>query len=132
MAANGKYGNRIVWSIAVLVLFVAIGLAAFQPWAGLKRGPVVWTRHSANQETSAVAAYDQGDWKRAADLSRQSLKTNGDDLQLLRVYARASARLYCIGSPTVSGRTLDHLPPTRGLAGKRKRGPSKPSEVNDP
>jgi tetratricopeptide (TPR) repeat protein len=93
MGANGKYGHRIVWSIAAMGLFLAIGLAAFLPWAGLKRGPVVWTRHSANQETSAVAAYDQGDWKRAADLSRQSLKTKGDDLQLLRVYARASARL---------------------------------------
>ena len=28
MAANGKYGHRIVWSIAVLVLFLAIGLVA--------------------------------------------------------------------------------------------------------
>ena len=86
MAVNGKYGHRIVWWIAVLVSFLAIGLVALKGWERLKRGPVEWTSHSLTPQTSAVAAYEQGNWKRAADLSRQSLKTKGDDPGLLRLY----------------------------------------------
>jgi tetratricopeptide (TPR) repeat protein len=93
MAANGTYGHRIVWSIVVLVLFLAIGLATVPRWEPLKRGLVDWTRHAENPQASAADAYDRGDWKRAADLSRPSLHTNQDDPTLLRVYARASARL---------------------------------------
>ncbi len=93
MAATGKYGHRIVWAIAVLVLFLAVGLAALPRLGPLWRGLVEWTRHRANPQTSAAAAYEQGNWKQAADLSRQSLKSTGDDSNLLRVYARASARL---------------------------------------
>ena len=90
---NGKHRHRVVWSIAVFIVFLAIGLAALPRWEPLKRGLAEWTGYTANGQNSAAVAYEQGDWKRAADLSRQSLKTKGDDPKLLRVYARSSARL---------------------------------------
>jgi tetratricopeptide (TPR) repeat protein len=93
MAANGKYRQSIVGAIAVLCLFLAIGLAVLMRWEPLTRGSADSTRHTANPETSALTAYEQGNWKRAAELSRQSLKAKGDDPALLRVYARASARM---------------------------------------
>jgi tetratricopeptide (TPR) repeat protein len=110
MAVNGKYGHRIVGSIAVLVLFLAFGLVALKGWERLKRGPAEWTSHTLNPQTSAVAAYEQGNWKRAADLSRQSLKTKGDDPGLLRLYARASARL---GHEATAAAIYDRLATTQ-------------------
>jgi hypothetical protein len=93
MAANRNYTRRIVWSIAVLVLFLAIGLVARPLWKPLTRGLVDWTRHAENPQASAADAYNRGDWKRTADLSRPSLKTEEGDPKLSRVFARASARL---------------------------------------
>jgi tetratricopeptide (TPR) repeat protein len=93
MTAKPKYWLRNFGAIAVLFLFLPIGLAVLMRWEPLKRGPAESTRHNANPETSALAAYEQGNWKRAAELSRQSLKAKGDEPALLRVYARASARM---------------------------------------
>ena len=93
MAAIGKYRQRIVGAIAVLFLFLTIGVAVLVQWDPLKGGPRASTRHLANPETSALAAYEAGNWQRAVELSRQSLKAKGDDPRLLRVYARASARM---------------------------------------
>jgi tetratricopeptide (TPR) repeat protein len=93
MAASGKHRHRAVGSIAVFVLFLAIGLTALLRLEPLKRGLARWTHHVEDLQASATASYEQGNWKRAADLSRQSLKPEGDDPKLLRVYARASARL---------------------------------------
>ena len=50
-------------------------------------------RQGSSRLTGAAAAYEQRDWAQAADLSRQLLKTTKDDPELLRLYARASARL---------------------------------------
>jgi tetratricopeptide (TPR) repeat protein len=110
MAGNGKYRHRAVGPIAVFVLFSAIGLTALPRWEPLKRGLARWTRHTGDLETSATASYEQGNWKRAADLSRQSLKTKGDDPKLLRVYARASARL---GRDGVAAAVFDRLGTSR-------------------
>jgi tetratricopeptide (TPR) repeat protein len=52
-----------------------------------------WMRATADRRAEAISAYEKRDWERAADLSRLLLKTAGDDVELLRVYARASARL---------------------------------------
>jgi tetratricopeptide (TPR) repeat protein len=110
MAANGKYRYHIVWSIAVLVVFVVLGLAAVPRWEQMKRAHVEWTSHATNPQTSAVAAYDRGDWKRAADLTRPSLKTGEGDPKLLRVYARASARL---GRDKMAAAVYDRLGTSR-------------------
>ena len=93
MAANRTYRHLIVWAIAVLAVFFAIGLAAIVGWEPLKRSVGDWTLGAATTQSSAAAAYEQGNWKRAAELSRPSVKTKADDPNLLRLYARASARL---------------------------------------
>ena len=85
MAAIGKYRQRIVGAIAVLFLFLTIGVAVLVQWDPLKGGPRASTRHLANPETSALAAYEAGNWQRAVELSRQSLKAKGDDPRLLHV-----------------------------------------------
>jgi tetratricopeptide (TPR) repeat protein len=86
-------GYRIVWWIAGVAILVGIGLATVW-WRGpLKQRLADWVRPASSPLASAAAAYEQGDWQRAADLSRQLLKTRKDDLELLRLYARASARL---------------------------------------
>jgi tetratricopeptide (TPR) repeat protein len=106
MAASGKHRHRAVGSIAVLVLFLAIGLTAPSRWEPPKRGLARWTRRVEDLQASATASYEQGNWKRAADLSRQSLKPEGDDPKLLRVYARASARL---GRDGVAAAVFDRI-----------------------
>ena len=39
------------------------------------------------------AAYDRGEWSRAADLARERLKSDAKDLAALRLLARSSIRL---------------------------------------
>ena len=95
MIANGRYSWRIVSSIVALVSLLAFGLTVIQRWEPLKPMDLVEsTRHGREPlRMHSDAAYDQGNWKQAAELSGQLLKTKGDDRDLLRVYARASARL---------------------------------------
>jgi tetratricopeptide (TPR) repeat protein len=93
MTVNGRYQRRIIWSIAALISLSAIGLAALQRSETLKRGLVEWTRHGSSSHITAATAYEQGNWKQAAELSGQLLKTKGDNPDALRVYARALARL---------------------------------------
>ena len=44
-------------------------------------------------DSRARAAYDRGDWSRAADLARQRLKTDASDITALRLLARSSIRM---------------------------------------
>jgi tetratricopeptide (TPR) repeat protein len=93
MAAFGRAGFRIVWSIAAVAVLAGIGLATHRWWGPVERGLTSLVRPASSRLASAAAAYDQGDWERAADLSRQLLKSIKDDPELLRLYARASVRL---------------------------------------
>ena len=93
MAAIGRAWYRIVWLIAAVVVLAGIGRATYR-WRGpIERGLASLLRPAPSRLASAVAAYEQGDWQRAVDLSRQLLKTRKDDPEVRRLYARASARL---------------------------------------
>jgi tetratricopeptide (TPR) repeat protein len=85
--------RRIAWSIAVLAAVGVVGLASVR-WPGsvLQRF-AKQIRPTSSRLADALVAYRQGDWKQAADLSRPLLKTAADDPEVLRTYARASARL---------------------------------------
>ena len=64
----------------------ALGLALF----------LLSIHHRAERKdelTAARAAYDRGEWSRAADLARERLKTDGKDLAALRLLARSSIRM---------------------------------------
>jgi len=93
MAVTGRSGNRIGWSIAALVVLVGSGLAVGKWYVSADRRLVGWVQPRLSKIAEAAAAYDQGDWERAADLSRQLLKAAGDDLEAARIYARACVRL---------------------------------------
>jgi tetratricopeptide (TPR) repeat protein len=82
MTAIKSYGSRVGWSIAVVVLLGGIG-------AALAR----WMHPGPDPLTEARTAYAKGEWERAADLSRRLLKTKPSDPDLLRLLARALARL---------------------------------------
>jgi hypothetical protein len=82
MTAFKSYGSRVRWSIAVVVLLGGLG-------AALGR----WMRPGPDPLTEARAAYANGEWERAANLSRRLLKTKHSDPDLLRLLARASVRL---------------------------------------
>jgi len=88
-----KTNYRMVWSMAALVVLAGIGLATFPWWGPHGHQAASWMRLAPSQRASAAAAYGQGNWELAADLSRELLKTRRDDPELLRLYARASARL---------------------------------------
>ena len=82
MSAIKSYRRRVEWSIAVLIVLGAI-------WATLGQ----WIHPGPDPLTEARAAYANGEWERAADLSRLLLKTKPGDPELLRLLARASVRL---------------------------------------
>jgi len=79
--------------MAALVILAGLGLAA-ATWGGpVKQRLAYWMRPAARRMAEAQAAYEKGDWERAALLSRELLKTSGSDPRILRTYARSSARL---------------------------------------
>jgi tetratricopeptide (TPR) repeat protein len=88
-----KPRRRIVWVFVALSLVA--GLVAATIWwrTPIKHRVKELLRSDASRVLEAARVYDQGDWQRAADLSRPLLKTRGDDPEVLRTYARASARL---------------------------------------
>jgi len=85
--------RKIAWSIAALVILAGLGVAASIWGAPVKQRLASWMRSTSSRVAEAQEAYKKGDWERAADLSRGLLKTKGSDPEILRVYARASARL---------------------------------------
>jgi tetratricopeptide (TPR) repeat protein len=81
------------WLTAALVFLAVAGVAAVK-WSGSEfRRLVERLRPTSSRLADAVSAYDKGDWQQAADLSRSLLKIARDDPEVLRTYARASARL---------------------------------------
>ena len=74
--------------VIALVLFglVALGVVT----KGVAR---TWPRWFSSPVVPGYQAYDRGDWDGAFKVAREYLKTKPDDLESLRLLARASARL---------------------------------------
>jgi tetratricopeptide (TPR) repeat protein len=79
--------------VALALLFAGLAVASFCFKNPIKAQLKELFRSDASRVEEAARAYDQGEWERAADLSRPLLKTRGNDPEVLRTYARASARL---------------------------------------
>jgi len=79
--------------MAALVILAGLGVAASIWGRPVKQRLASWMRSTSSRVAEARETYEKGDWKRAADLSRELLKTRGSDPEILRIYARASARL---------------------------------------
>jgi tetratricopeptide (TPR) repeat protein len=93
MTTTGRQVRLFAWSIVALVTITGIAVAAVV-WKGpAKRRLASWMRPAASRVTEAQEAYQKGDWERAADLSRELVKAKGASPEVLRTYARASARL---------------------------------------
>src|SRR5271157_495941 len=83
MATKRRRTRAWEWTVGLTMLF---GLALF----------LLSIYHRAERKdaiTAARAAYDRGEWSRAADLARERLKTDGNDLASLRLLARSSIRM---------------------------------------
>ena len=74
-------GGRLAWTVLVLVVLAGSGAAAWR-----------WLGPPADRLAGARRAYERGDWDRAAAEARLRLKAAGDDVEALRLLARASIR----------------------------------------
>jgi tetratricopeptide (TPR) repeat protein len=79
--------------ILVLVCLAVLALVWVKWGRPVERWVAEWTRSDSSRVALAVSAYEARDWQRAVDLTRPVLKSQADNLEALRVYARASARL---------------------------------------
>jgi tetratricopeptide (TPR) repeat protein len=91
MAARERRWRRIGWSIAALIVLGAC--AARFRWQGSWIDSLAARLPGRAHTLTAEAAYDRGDWSRAADLSFGLIKAGSRDAATLRTYARALARL---------------------------------------
>jgi tetratricopeptide (TPR) repeat protein len=83
MATNRRRPRAWDWIIGLTIL---LGLTLF----------LLSLYHRAERKdamTEARAAYDRAEWSQAADLARERLKTDGQDLAALRLLARSSIRM---------------------------------------
>ncbi len=83
MAATMRTRRRLWWSIALVGVAAGAGV-----WVAGWRSIALQT----DQLAHARGAYEERDWDRAAAEARRRLETSGDDLEALRLYARASIR----------------------------------------
>ncbi len=88
-----KPRRRIAWVLVALALVAGLAAISLRWTAPLKYRVKELLRSDASRVQEAARAYEKGDWERAANLARPLLKSRGDDPEVLRVYARASARL---------------------------------------
>jgi tetratricopeptide (TPR) repeat protein len=96
------------WSITMVALLAGAGLAGWR-WGGrLQHEVKQWILPESKRVALAEEAYRQRDWQRAADLSRQLLKTKGNDAEALRIYARAAARTERDGAALAIYENLAH------------------------
>ena len=77
----GRVSGRWLASLSIVVVAVGIGLVG------------TWARSRSDLLLRSTSAYKSGDWVRAADLARARLKIAPNDLEALRILARATARL---------------------------------------
>ena len=80
------------WAIVGLSVLGVVGLASVL-WPSRSAGLARWMGFTPSRTAAASASYDEGDWKRAAELAREALKAEPNDMEALRIYARALARL---------------------------------------
>jgi tetratricopeptide (TPR) repeat protein len=80
-------------SIAALVILAGLAVTAAFWKSSAKRRLVALLRPTVSRVSDAEEAYRKGDWERAADLSRALIKSKSESPEVLRTYARASARL---------------------------------------
>jgi tetratricopeptide (TPR) repeat protein len=92
-AATRKLFRPVAWTTATLVILAGLAWAAMVWQRPANRRLGSWLAPTASGATEAAEAYRRGDWERAADLSRALLKTKHDSPEVVRTYARASARL---------------------------------------
>ncbi len=83
MTINRRRPREWVWAIG-LAMLCGLTLFLLSIYHGAKR---------EDEITAARTAYDRGDWSRVANLARQRLKSNGNDLAALRLLARSSIRM---------------------------------------
>jgi tetratricopeptide (TPR) repeat protein len=91
--ATSMFARPVAWLVAALVIVASLAVVAVIWRAPLKRRLAAWLRPTVNRVADAQQAYRKGDWERAADLSRALIKAKGESPEVLRIYARASARL---------------------------------------
>ena len=88
-----RLGGRASGVILLLVVLAMLALG----WVSWGRPIKSWvaerTKSDSTRVAEAAAAYDAHDWQRAADLTRSVLKSQADNLDALRLFARASARM---------------------------------------
>jgi tetratricopeptide (TPR) repeat protein len=90
MKRLGHWAGRVILVLACLAVLALVWVR----WGGPVRSQIVeWTKSDSTRAAEAASAYEAGDWKRAADLTRPILKSQSDNTLALRVYARASTRL---------------------------------------
>jgi tetratricopeptide (TPR) repeat protein len=88
----GRYGRRAGSLLVVLAVASALGIGWVIWREPLARRLAHWTRGNASGLAEAARAYDRREWERAAELTRRLLKSNPQDPETLRIYARALAR----------------------------------------
>ncbi len=98
MSTMGKVSGRLAKPAIILtaVCAVVVLIAGMITWQhGGKYGfaSSAFLAPRAEESSDAATVYQAGRWERAADLARRALKSAPDDRELLRIYARASARL---------------------------------------
>ncbi len=76
------------WLVSLSIVLVAVGLGIGWKWA----------RSHSDLVARSVSAYKRGDWTTAAELARARLKTEPNDVEAIRMLARATARLGRDGS----------------------------------
>ena len=72
------------WLVSLSIVLVAVGLGIGWKWA----------RSHSDLVARSVSAYKRGDWTAAAELARARLKTEPNDVEAIRMLARATARLW--------------------------------------
>src|SRR5580692_10848845 len=81
MTAMSRSVIRRGWAMVSLAVLVGTGAAAWR-----------WFAPAADPMAEARRAYEEGDWTEAAERARQRLRIANDDVEALRIYARASLR----------------------------------------
>lgn len=78
---------------AIAVLLVLLCGSAYKLRGRIPARYREWLKPTSSRLAEVRSAYDAGDWPRADELARRLIKDRGDNLQALRILARASGRM---------------------------------------